>query len=64
MTKYQADAQGLEKLFLMEFVLHGLAEFSLIGKTRLEKGLVFQDLMSGLLSGGFGSADEDEEEDY
>ncbi len=63
-TKYQADAQGLEKLFLMEFVLHGLAEFSLIGKTRLEKGLVFQDLMSGLLSGGFGSADEDEEEDY
>ena len=49
MSKYQADAQGLEKLFLMEFVLHGLAEFSLIGKTRLEKGLVFQDLIVTVL---------------
>jgi magnesium chelatase subunit I len=61
--KFQADAKGEDKLLLMEFVLHGLAEFSLIGKSRLEKGLVFQDLMSGLLSGGFGKDDEDEDED-
>lgn len=48
-----------ERLFLMEFVLHGMAEFSLIGKNRLERGLQFQDLMSGLFSGG--SFDDDEE---
>lgn len=62
-SKYQADTKGADKLFLMEFVLHGLAEFSLIGKSRLEKGLVFQDLMSGLLSGGFGE-EEDEEDGF
>lgn len=48
-----------ERLFLMEFVLHGMAEFSLIGKNRMERGLQFQDLMSGLFSGG--SFDDDEE---
>jgi magnesium chelatase subunit I len=35
---------GREKLFMMEFVLHGLAEFSLISKKTLEKGLTFKDL--------------------
>jgi magnesium chelatase subunit I len=64
-SKFQPDAKGAARLLLMEFVLHGLAEFSLIGKSRLEKGLVFQDLMSGLLSGGFGKEEEeDDDEDY
>jgi magnesium chelatase subunit I len=63
-TKYQPEAQGSDRLFLLEFVLHGLAEFSLIGKTRLEKGLIFQDLMSGLLSSGFGQDGDDDDEDY
>lgn len=56
------DASVSETLFMMEFVLHGMAEFSLIGKKRLEKGLQFQDLMSGLFSGGF--SEEDEEDEY
>lgn len=50
-----------ERLFLMEFILHGMAEFSLIGKNRLERGLQFQDLMSGLFSGG--SFEDDDELD-
>lgn len=62
-TQYQSGSMDGDKLLLMEFVLHGLAEFSLIGKSRLEKGLVFQDLMSGLFSGGFGE-EEEEEEDF
>ncbi len=62
-TEFQPEAKGAERLLLMEFVLHGLAEFSLIGKSRLEKGVVFQDFMSGLLSGGFGKGGEDEDED-
>jgi magnesium chelatase subunit I len=53
------SVESAEHLFLMEFVIHGMAEYSLIGKHRLEKGLQFQDLMSGLFSGG--GLDEDEE---
>jgi magnesium chelatase subunit I len=62
-TQYQPEAEGTDRLLLMEFVLHGLAEFSLIGKSRLEKGVVFQDFMSGLLGGGFGKGGEEEDED-
>ena len=59
MDKFQPEAAASSKLFFMQFVLNGLSEFSLIGKSRLERGIVFQDLMSGLFSGSFG---EDEEE--
>ncbi len=49
-----------EKLFMMEFALHGMAEFSLIGKQALDKGLQFKDLLNSMMSGdGF---EEDEEE--
>ncbi len=40
-----------EKLFLMEFVLHGMAECSLIGRQDIEKGMHFRDLMSTMFSG-------------
>ena len=63
--QHNRDASVSEVLFLMEFVLHGMAEFSLIGKKRLEKGLQFQDLMSGLFTGGFDEGDEEwNEEDF
>lgn len=53
-----------DRFFFMEFVLHGMAEFSLIGKNRLETGLQFQDLMSGLFSGNsFDEAGEDWDEE-
>lgn len=58
------DAKADELLFLMEFVVHGMAEYSLIGKHRLEKGLQFQDLMSGLFSGGGLGDDEEEYDEY
>lgn len=47
-----------EKLFMMEFALHGMAEFSLIGKQSLDKGMKFQDLVSSMFSGP-GEDDED-----
>ncbi len=40
--------EGREKLFMMEFVLHGLAEFSLISKKSLDTGLQFKDLTDSL----------------
>lgn len=39
-----------EKLFFMEFALHGLAEFSQLSKHELEKGMQFKDLISGMFS--------------
>ncbi|MBP9690378.1 MAG: magnesium chelatase, partial [Bacteroidia bacterium] len=40
------------QLFMMEFVLHGLAEFSQISKTNDVAGPVFKDIMSGMFNAG------------
>ncbi|MEM0997112.1 MAG: magnesium chelatase [Bacteroidota bacterium] len=61
--KHHPGTGPAEQFFLMEFLLHGMAEYSLIGKHQLEKGLQFQDLMSGLFSGNL-DEDEDEFQDY
>ncbi|NOT74557.1 MAG: magnesium chelatase [Cyclobacteriaceae bacterium] len=47
---FQKGQDSPTKLFLMEFVLHGLAEYSLISKHYLAKGLQFKDLISGMFS--------------
>jgi magnesium chelatase subunit I len=48
-----------EKVFLMEFALHGIAEFSLISKQQIDEGLVFKDLLDSMLgSDDFGLNDE------
>jgi magnesium chelatase subunit I len=59
-NKHQQGASEEMKLLLMEFVLHGLSAYSLIGKSRLERGLQFGDLLSGMLNFG----DEDDDLDY
>lgn len=41
-----------EQLLLMEFVLHGLAEFSQLSRHNLTRGMEFKDLMSGMFSPG------------
>ncbi|MCX6273917.1 MAG: magnesium chelatase [Bacteroidetes bacterium] len=48
--KYHPDAKGSEKSVLMEFVLHGLAEHSLISKNKLQDGTSFKDLLGFLLN--------------
>ncbi|CAG4994926.1 hypothetical protein DYBT9275_01499 [Dyadobacter sp. CECT 9275] len=53
-----AYSNEAEKLFMMEFALHGMAEFSLIGKQSLDQGMKFQDLVSSMFSGP-GEDDED-----
>ena len=50
-------------LFLMEFALHGLAEYSLISKHSLTKGLQFKDLLSGMFTLPKPNEDDDEDED-
>jgi len=39
-----------EKLFMMEFALHGLAEYSMLSKKRLATGLQFKDLLSSMFT--------------
>jgi magnesium chelatase subunit I len=46
-----AYGDASEKLFMMEFALHGMAEYSLIGKQSLDQGIKFQDLVSSMFSG-------------
>ncbi|MGE5402244.1 MAG: magnesium chelatase [Ignavibacteriales bacterium] len=49
-NKYHPNEDEANKLLLMEFVLHGLSEFSLLSKFRLEKGLQFKDMLSSMFS--------------
>lgn len=46
-----------QHLLLMEFVLHGLAEYSQLSKDYLNGGIAFADMLGSLFSGGF---DEDD----
>lgn len=48
-----------EKLLLMEFALHGLAEFSMLSKHALANGQEFKDLLSSMLN--FEDSDEDDD---
>ena len=49
-----------ERLLLMEFTLHGLAEYSFLSKYPLETGIEFRDMMSSMLT----ETDEDEDDDF
>jgi magnesium chelatase subunit I len=44
-------SKDADKYFLMEFALHGLAEFSQISKQTVDEGLQFGDLLQSMLGG-------------
>ncbi|MCB0748048.1 MAG: magnesium chelatase, partial [Ignavibacteriae bacterium] len=48
-----------EYYLMMEFLLHGLAEYSLISKQRVEFGMQFKDMISTMFS-----QQKDDDEDY
>lgn len=47
-AKYYPKVSEQDRWFLMEFVLHGLAEYSLLSKHVLEAGMQFKDLFSAV----------------
>lgn len=53
-----------QHLLLMEFVLHGLAEFSLISKGFLETGFEFKDMFNSLFSSEFEDDEENLDDNY
>jgi magnesium chelatase subunit I len=63
-NEFHKSADNETKLFLMEFALHGLAEYSLISKHNLTAGLQFKDLLSGMFSlPQPGEEDDDDQDD-
>ena len=56
--KFYPQASEPEAALLMEFVLHGLASYSLISKKILENKIEFKDLMGSMMD--FGKKDEEE----
>lgn len=60
--QYTERVSYQEKLFLMEFALHGMAEYSLIGRQPIEKGAHFKDLMSSMFSNLEGEFEDDEDD--
>lgn len=55
-----SDRPEFEQLFLMEFALHGLAEYSMLSKNRLISGVQFRDLLSGMFN--MDTPEEDDED--
>lgn len=58
--KYFAQANDLQAALLMEFVLHGLAAYSLISKKIFENKIEFKDLIGSMMN--LGGSDEYEGE--
>jgi magnesium chelatase subunit I len=56
--KYQPKADEKTQLLFMEFVLHSLAEYSMLSKYKLEYGIQFKDMLSSMFSM---SSDEDDQ---
>lgn len=59
--KYFKHTNEKEAALLMEFVLHGLAAYSLISKKIVEGRIEFKDLMGSMLNIGTGSSYGDDE---
>jgi len=62
-NEFHKGQDSAMKLFLMEFALHGLAEYSLISKHNLTAGLQFKDLLSSMFTLPKPGEEDDEEDD-
>jgi magnesium chelatase subunit I len=63
-NKYHTKAKDRDLLLLMEFALHGLAEYSLLSKFKLESGVQFKDMLSSMFTIGSEEAEGDPEDFY
>ncbi|MDA9820030.1 sigma 54-interacting transcriptional regulator [Salibacteraceae bacterium] len=57
-AKYFPRATDEQRYLLKEFALHGLAEYSMLGKNQLEEGLGFSDILGEIFSSGDDDYDE------
>ncbi|MEJ7766614.1 MAG: sigma 54-interacting transcriptional regulator [Chitinophagaceae bacterium] len=61
--KFFPQANELENALMMEFVLHGLAAYSLISKKIIENKIEFKDLMGSMVNLGTASYSSDDDFD-
>ena len=61
LTFPKADRE--EQSLLMEFILHGLAEFSQLSKHRLERSIQFKDLLGSMMNLNLSAEEHDEDDD-
>ncbi|MEO8795221.1 MAG: sigma 54-interacting transcriptional regulator [Daejeonella sp.] len=57
--KFHPTLSENQQVLLMEFLLHGLAEFSQLSKSFLDNGFTFSDMFNSLFSAEFNDEDED-----
>lgn len=48
--KFHPSINGNSRLLLMEFLLFGLSEFSLLSRTKIEDGIQFRDMLSSMFT--------------
>jgi magnesium chelatase subunit I len=48
--KFHPMMNGNSRLLLMEFLLFGLSEFSLLSRTKIEEGIQFRDMLSSMFT--------------
>ncbi|MFW2478052.1 MAG: magnesium chelatase, partial [Sediminibacterium sp.] len=61
--KYYPQANEKQQALLMEFVLHGLAAYSLISKKTIEGKVAFKDLIGSMMNMGDFELGEDDQDD-
>jgi magnesium chelatase subunit I len=61
--EFHRDKDAATQLFLMEFALHGLAEYSLISKHNLTVGHQFKDLLSSMFTLPRPGEEDDDDDD-
>jgi len=61
--KYQSSINGNSLILLMEFLLFGLSEYSLLSRTKIEDGIQFRDMLSSMFTMPESNDDFDAEDD-
>ena len=59
--KFQPSINGSSRILLMEFLLFGLSEYSLLSRSKIEDGIQFRDMLSSMFT--MPSEDDFEDED-
>lgn len=64
--KFQPSMNGNSRLLLMEFLLFGLSEYSVLSRTKIEDGIQFRDMLSSMFTmpDAEDFEDEDDESQY
>jgi magnesium chelatase subunit I len=53
-----------DKFFMMEFALHGVAEYSLISKKAMDTGIIFKDLLDSMFDPNKMKFDDDDDDSF